>query len=122
MWAYRLLRAFLRIAVRVFYRQVEVVGLENVPVEGPVIFAGNHPNSLIDPVLLVATCGRVVQFAAKDTLFESRLLRVFLKALGAVPIRRKMDHPSTRPAASLGVNSESLPRASEASRGISPVC
>lgn len=92
MWAYRLLRAFLRIAVRVFYRQVEVVGLEHVPADGPVIFAGNHPNSLIDPVLLVATCGRVVQFAAKDTLFESRLLRVFLRALGAVPIRRKMDH------------------------------
>ncbi|MEK7867080.1 MAG: lysophospholipid acyltransferase family protein [Planctomycetota bacterium] len=92
MWAYRLLRALLRIAVRVFYRQVEVVGLENVPAEGPVIFAGNHPNSLIDPMLLVATCGRIVQFAAKDTLFESRLLRVFLNALGAVPIRRKMDH------------------------------
>ncbi|GEM_PF-3857077 len=41
MWAYGLLRAFLRIAVRVFCRQVEVVGLENVPPEGEgsVLFA-----------------------------------------------------------------------------------
>lgn len=94
MWAYRLLRAFLQFAVRVFYRQMEVVGLENVPVdgEGAVIFAGNHPNSLLDPILLVATCGRVVRFAAKDTLFDSLLLRPFLRALGAVPIRRRMDH------------------------------
>lgn len=94
MWLYRFIRAFLRIAVKVFYRQVGVVGLENVPAEGegPVLFAGNHPNSLIDPVLIVATCGRVVSFAAKDVLFESRILRPFLHALGAVPIRRKMDH------------------------------
>lgn len=94
MWAYSLLRAFLQFAVRVFYRQREVVGLENVPAEGegPVIFAGNHPNSLIDPVLLVATCGRIVRFAAKDTLFDSFILRPFLRALGAVPIRRRMDH------------------------------
>jgi len=94
MWAYRLMRWLLRQVVRAFYRQVETVGLENIPPEGggPVIFAGNHPNSLIDPLLIVATSGRIVHFAAKDTLFRSRLLRIFLGALGAVPIRRRMDH------------------------------
>lgn len=88
------MRWFLRQVVRTFYRQVVAVGLENIPPEGsgPVLFAGNHPNSLIDPLLIVATSGRIVCFAAKDTLFRSRLLRVFLRALGAVPIRRRMDH------------------------------
>ena len=92
MWTYRAMRWFLRQVVRIFYRQVEAVGLENIPPEGPVIFAGNHPNSLIDPLLIVATSGRIVHFAAKDTLFRSRVLRVFLRALGAVPIRRRVDH------------------------------
>jgi hypothetical protein len=46
-----------------------------VPKDGPVIFAGNHPNSLIDPVVIVVSCGRVVRFAAKDVLFRSRFLR-----------------------------------------------
>jgi 1-acyl-sn-glycerol-3-phosphate acyltransferase len=87
-----MLRALLRLVMRVFYRQITVVGLEHIPSGEPVIFAGNHPNSLIDPVLIVTTCGRIVSFAAKDVLFKSRLLRVVLRAMGAVPIARRDDH------------------------------
>jgi 1-acyl-sn-glycerol-3-phosphate acyltransferase len=90
--AYRVLAWFLRVVTRVFFRQLEVVGLENVPATGPVIFAGNHPNSLIDPILIITTCGRKVHFAAKDTLFKGRIMRAVLGALGAVPIKRRDDH------------------------------
>lgn len=88
--AYRILSWFLRIVTRVFFRQVEVVGLENIPA-GPVLFAGNHPNSLIDPILIITTCGRKVHFAAKDTLFKGRIMRAVLKGLGAVPLARKVE-------------------------------
>lgn len=91
--AYRLIRWLLGIISRVFFRQIEVVGLENVPREGGVIFAGNHPNSLLDPMLIITTCGLKVHFAAKDTLFKSKLLRGVLHGLGAVPIARRDDHP-----------------------------
>jgi glycerol-3-phosphate O-acyltransferase/dihydroxyacetone phosphate acyltransferase len=92
MLAYRALRGFLRLVVSCFFRNVEVVGLENIPQEGGVIFAGNHPNSLIDPVLVITQSNRPVHFAAKDVLFKSRFLRFFLTRLGAVPIRRRKDH------------------------------
>ena len=52
--AYRILAWFLRTVTRVFFRQVEVAGLEHVPKTGAVLFAGNHPNSLIDPILIEA--------------------------------------------------------------------
>ena len=90
--AYRILAWFLRVVTRVFFRQIEVVGLEHVPRTGPVLFAGNHPNSLIDPILIITTCGRKVHFAAKDALFKGRLLRAVLRGLGAVPIKRRHDH------------------------------
>jgi len=96
---YSWLRMFLRLVASVFFRQVEVVGLEHVPDAGPVIFAGNHPNSLIDPLLIVVSCGRVVRFAAKDVLFRSPFLRPVLRALGAVPIARRSDHADARDAA-----------------------
>ncbi|HEY5924000.1 MAG TPA: lysophospholipid acyltransferase family protein, partial [Kofleriaceae bacterium] len=89
--AYRILAWFLRVVTRVFFRQIEVVGLEHVPRTGPVLFAGNHPNSLIDPVLIITNCGRKVHFAAKDTLFKGRLMRALLRGLGAVPIKRRDD-------------------------------
>ncbi len=89
---YHVLQWFLGLVTRVFFRQIEVVGREHVPADGAVIFAGNHPNSLIDPILIITTCGRRVHFAAKDTLFKSRLLRQVLRGLGAVPVSRRDDH------------------------------
>ena len=103
--AYRILVWFLRTVTRVFFRQIEIVGLEHIPSDGPVVFAGNHPNSLIDPILIITTCGRKVHFAAKDQLFKGRLMRAVLRGLGAVPIKRRDDHdgaPRDAVAASLG--------------------
>ncbi|MCG6925355.1 MAG: lysophospholipid acyltransferase family protein [Acidobacteria bacterium] len=89
---YRLLRGLLRISVRVFFRRIEVVGLEHVPRTGAVVFFGNHPNSLLDPALICCFCERVVRFVAKDVLFRSPLLRPVLRAMGAVPVQRRADH------------------------------
>ena len=89
---YRALVAFLRLVTRVFFRTVEVVGRDHVPRVGPVIFVGNHPNSLVDPVVISTTCRRRVRFAARDGLFSSPLLRPILWALGSVPIKRRQDH------------------------------
>jgi len=93
--------AFLRVVVRVFFRTIEVVGTHHVPPAGPVMFVGNHPNSLLDPGLITTMCGRRVRFAAKDTLFESRPFRVILRALGSVPIKRRQDHDTKGDAAKL---------------------
>ena len=93
MWIYRLLVYVLRAVVQIFFRQIEVVGRGNIPPEGePVIFAGNHPNSLIDPVMIFATSRRVVHFAAKDVLFGNPVTRALFTSLGSVPIRRRSDH------------------------------
>jgi 1-acyl-sn-glycerol-3-phosphate acyltransferase len=89
---YRLLQWLLRVATRVFFRRIEIVGLGNLPRDGGLLFCGNHPNSLLDPILITAHCGRIVHFAAKDVLFDSPLLAFLLRRLGAVPIRRRMDH------------------------------
>lgn len=94
MLAYRLLQLFLRIVVSVFFRNIEIIGKEKIPESGGLIFAGNHPNSLMDPVLVITHSGKKVHFAAKDLLFKSRFLRFFLNALGAVPIKRRQDHGS----------------------------
>jgi glycerol-3-phosphate O-acyltransferase / dihydroxyacetone phosphate acyltransferase len=76
---------------RVFFREIEVSGHENVPRDGAVIFVGNHPNSLLDPVLITTTCRRRVRFAAKETLFKAPPLRLVLWVLGSVPVRRRQD-------------------------------
>jgi 1-acyl-sn-glycerol-3-phosphate acyltransferase len=90
---YRVFQWLLRVATRVFFRRIEIVGLGNLPADAGLIFCGNHPNSLLDPILITAHCGRIVHFAAKDTLFESPPVAFVLRRMGAVPVRRRADHP-----------------------------
>jgi 1-acyl-sn-glycerol-3-phosphate acyltransferase len=91
MLVYRILQWLLRVATRVFFRRIEIVGRGNLPASGAVLFCGNHPNSLLDPILITAHGGRIVHFAAKDTLFESCVLGFLLRRMGAVPVRRRVD-------------------------------
>ena len=49
----RLIRALVRVLLAIFYRRLDVAGLEHVPSRGPLIVAANHGNGLIDPMLLV---------------------------------------------------------------------
>ena len=76
-----------------FFRRIDVVGEENIPEHGPVIFAGNHPNALMDGWLLTARCGRwPLHLLANAKLWEYRLLAPLLNASGAIPVYRREEH------------------------------
>lgn len=83
--------AFFRLAMRVFYRRIELVGLERVP-EGPVIFAVNHPNGLVDPLFLLCFAPRPVSFLAKAPLLRYPVIGWFARALDAIPVYRRQDN------------------------------
>ena len=82
-----------RTITNTFFRRIDVVGIENVPTEGPVIFAGNHPNALMDGWLLTATCGRwPLHFMANAKLWNYKLLGRLMNLSGAVPVYSREDH------------------------------
>ena len=56
---------------RIVYR-LKVVGLENVPKDGAVIFCGNH-RTYLDPPAIVVTAGRHMRFLAKEELRKNPL-------------------------------------------------
>lgn len=91
MIVYRILRAFGRLALRWFYRDVEVVSIEQLPVDGPVLMASNHPNALVDALVIGCTLERPVTLTAKATLMENPLTRALMRAAGVVPLRRASD-------------------------------
>ncbi len=90
-----MLRRFIRWVVlallRLYYPRIEVKGREHLPASGPVIFVLNHPNGLLDPLLLIATLQRPVAFLAKNTFFNNRLGQVAMQAFGALPVYRQRD-------------------------------
>ncbi len=87
----RIIVALLRFAFRVYFRRVEVAGLENVPPKSPVIFVLNHPNALVDPAFLLCLAPRQVSFLAKAPLFKLPVLGFLVRALDALPVYRRQD-------------------------------
>jgi 1-acyl-sn-glycerol-3-phosphate acyltransferase len=89
----RFLISLMKVITNTFFRRIDVVGEENIPLEGPVIFAGNHPNALMDGWLLTARCGRwPLHFMANSKLWKYPLLGRMLDVMGAVPVHRREEH------------------------------
>ena len=72
--------------VRAMYR-LEVVGVDRLPITGPVVIAPNH-DSVLDGIILGAAISRELRFLAKAELWRSRLLAWVLDGLGAIGIKR----------------------------------
>lgn len=90
-WFYTFLKVFVDWSVRSSYRRYQVEGLENVPQDGSVIWAANHTNALMDPmVMLSSTKGRKV-FVARADIFKKNWARKALSFLRVMPIYRIRD-------------------------------
>ena len=87
----RAVAGLVRLLVDLFYRRVEVTGLDNVPGQGPVLFVANHFNGLVDPMLVLRVVPRPVVFVAKSTLWKIPVLRSVLDLLGCVPVVRRKE-------------------------------
>jgi glycerol-3-phosphate O-acyltransferase/dihydroxyacetone phosphate acyltransferase len=107
---YRALRAAANVALRWYYGDIVVQGAERIPPRGPLVIASNHPNALVDALLVSTTLRRRVRLTAKATLFEHPLLAPLLRAVGVVPLRRAKDELAARRAGAPSVarNAESF--------------
>ena len=83
---YRLAQRLARFIVRVFYR-VQVVGIENFPPEGPVVVCANH-TFVKDLIFIGSFAPRKIYWMAKSELFRIPGFNIFIKSLGAFPVRR----------------------------------
>lgn len=92
MWLMPLFPRVAAFATRTFYR-VELSG-GDIPRVGPVLLAGNHPNSLLDPLFLAAVARRPVRFLAKAPLFSNPWTSWAVNAVGAIPVYRPRDNPA----------------------------
>lgn len=88
---YEVLRFFVSIYFRVFYRRLYVTGLENIPAQGPLIFAPNHQNALMDALAIVCTVKRQPVFLARSDIFKKPLQAAALRFLRILPVFRMRD-------------------------------
>jgi 1-acyl-sn-glycerol-3-phosphate acyltransferase len=92
---YASLRLLARFWIWFLFREVAVRGAARVPPTGPVLLCVNHPNNLIDSVLVAGVLPRKVHFLANASLFRNPLLGALLGRAGAIPVHRRQAGPET---------------------------
>ena len=83
---YHLLRPIAITGINLFYNSISVEHQERVPKKGPVIFAANHPNTMMDPLIVAASCGRRVSFLARSTLFFNSFTSWIMRTVGILSL------------------------------------
>ncbi|MEK6568576.1 MAG: lysophospholipid acyltransferase family protein [Candidatus Omnitrophota bacterium] len=83
---YRFLRFFLICSCRLFFH-LEVRGRGFIPKKGGFVLASNHA-SFLDPILVGTACPRVLNFAARESLFRNKFFGWFITEMGSFPIKR----------------------------------
>ncbi|RPH79934.1 MAG: hypothetical protein EHM88_13495 [Candidatus Rokuibacteriota bacterium] len=90
---YRAVRALAKFWLWFLFKSVDVRHPERVPAAGPILLCVNHPNNLIDSLLVGSAVRRKVHYLATAAMFRRPLMARFLLACGAIPVYRKQDDP-----------------------------
>ncbi len=90
---YRIVRAVVKGGLGIFFQRLEVRHPERLPATGPVIFVANHPNSIMDAMILWAVLERKVNYIAHAGLFRAGFMQWLLRNLGVIPVYRRQDDP-----------------------------
>jgi 1-acyl-sn-glycerol-3-phosphate acyltransferase len=84
----RVCRFLLRtIGFTVLTRVDQIIGLENIPTEGPAILMINHI-SFVDPIIMVHVIPRDIVPLAKVESYEYPIVGIFPRLWGVIPVQR----------------------------------
>jgi len=81
--------------VRTFYKKQQVFGLENIPKNKPVLFAANHQNAFLDPVVIAVPLFKPAHFMVRADIFKKPAVGKILGMLNMMPIFRQRDGGNT---------------------------
>ena len=84
-----------RLILRIFFRRVEVVGAERLPLGHPMVLVANHVNSLVDPLFLMGSLPVRPRTLAASFLWDNPLVRPWMNWAGAIPVYRQQDRVDT---------------------------
>lgn len=88
---YRFCRFFVDKVTKHSYRRYQVVGKQNIPEKGYVIWVANHTNALSDALALLASNKKPKVYLARADIFKNPTAAKFLRFLKIMPIYRVRD-------------------------------
>lgn len=88
---YTLLKPIVDWNLRHSYRKVEVRGKENIPLDGAIMIAPNHCNTLMDALVILRAFNDQTVFGARADIFNKPLIARIMYFLRILPMVRQRD-------------------------------
>jgi len=88
---YNLFKIYVRTGLFFYTKKIKIVGRENIPKKGAVLFAVNHPNGLMDPLMVTTNTPRITHYLVRAAIFKKPIVKKFLGTLNLMPIYRIRD-------------------------------
>jgi len=88
---YTFVKNLIRFGIFFYFKSFKMYGKEKIPKTGSVVFIGNHPNALIDPLLLACKNPRDPYFLTRASVFGNKYLNAFFDRIKMLPIYRPRD-------------------------------
>ena len=88
---YNLFRRLVKIGLYFYSKKIRVSGAKNIPKKGAVLFCANHPDGLIDPLMITTNCPRESYYLVMAAAFNNPFVKKFLESLYLMPVYRMRD-------------------------------
>ena len=92
---YHLVKIYIRTGLHFYFKEIRIIGKENIPRKGALLFVSNHKNALIDPLLIATTTTRNIHFLTRASAFKITLVKWILSTVNMLPIYRLRDGKET---------------------------
>jgi len=88
---YNFIKNYIKAGLFFYTKKIKIEGKENIPKKGAVLFAVNHPNGLLDPLLVTTNAPRNTHYLVRAAVFKKPFIKKFLATLNLMPIYRIRD-------------------------------
>ncbi|WP_369047594.1 lysophospholipid acyltransferase family protein [Tenacibaculum sp. UWU-22] len=88
---YYFVKLYVKTGLFFYTKKIKVSGLENIPKKDAVLFVSNHPNGLLDPLIIATHNPRINHFLVRAAVFKNPLTKKILASLNLMPIYRIRD-------------------------------
>ena len=80
---------------RTYFKNFKYQGKEKIPKNAGIIYAVNHQNAFLDPIVIAGQADNPINFLARADIFKNRFVYRLLRRLYMLPIYRQRDGVDT---------------------------
>lgn len=81
----------MRLGTYLFFRKVKFEGIDNLPLDRPIILVANHQNAMLDPLMVCLASKNQLHWLTRADIFRKPSMNWLLQKINMLPVYRERD-------------------------------